>query len=85
MYEIFDSFCLVPTWDTSHPADRQRFRAALDQVILRPDFSPETMGEYIEQHHAEPIWPKDSVKLRIVIDGLVDQARAEMSRVQARR
>ena len=78
MYSAFDSFCMVPTWDTTHPADQERFRLALLEVVDLPVFSPEAMGEYIEHHHSEPIWPKSRTELRRVIDRLVENAAAEL-------
>ena len=53
MYEVFDSFCKLPTWDTSHALDERRFRAALSEVVHLPDFSPEEMGRYIQLNHAK--------------------------------
>lgn len=76
MYDVFDSFCKIPTWDTSHPLDVDRFRAALSEVIHHPDFSPEAMGDYIRANHAEPIWPKSPAQLARVISGLVSEAEA---------
>lgn len=80
MYRVFDDFCKIPTWDTSHPADQERFRRALCEVVSHPDFSPEMMGSYIEEHHAEPIWPKEPATLKLVIARLVEEARTEMLR-----
>ncbi len=82
MYEIFDGFCQLPTWDTSHPADRERFRSALLDAVHMPGFSPEAMGAYIEANCAELIWPKSEDELKRVIAGLVEEARAELLRVQ---
>jgi hypothetical protein len=80
MYAAFDSFCKIPTWDTTHPADQERFRLALLEVVRFPGFSPEAMGEYIEHNHSEPIWPKSQVELRHVIDRLVEKAMTELRR-----
>ncbi len=55
MYEVFDSFCKLPTWDTSHALYEERFRAALSEIVHLADFSPEEMGRYIQLNHAEPI------------------------------
>ena len=80
MYSAFDSFCEVPTWDTSHPADQERFRLALLEVMRLPGFSPEAMGEYIKHHHSQPIWPKSQAELNRVIEGLIEKAATELSR-----
>lgn len=84
MYEVFDSFCKLPTWDTSHALDERRFRAALSEVVHLPDFSPEEMGRYIQLNHAEPIWPKTAAQLDTVIDRLMEYATAEQNRVRYR-
>ena len=84
MYEMFDAFCRRPTWDTSHPSDRQIFRAALSDVVRLPGFSPEEMGNYIRANHANPIWPKSEAELSKVIDGLVGEARASLARMRAK-
>jgi hypothetical protein len=85
MYSAFDSFCKIPTWDTPHPADAERFRLALAEVVHLPGFSPDAMGAYIEQHHSEPIWPKSQAELRRVIDRLVEKAMGELSRYRRAR
>ncbi|MEA3051809.1 MAG: hypothetical protein QOG72_712 [Sphingomonadales bacterium] len=85
MYSAFDSFCKVPTWDTTHPADAERLRLALLEVVHLPGFSPEAMGAYIEKHHGQPIWPKSPAELRRVIDRLVAKAMAEQGRHRQRR
>lgn len=84
MYDVFDSFCKLPTWDTSHTLDEERFRAALSEVVHLPDFSPEEMGRYIQLNHAEPIWPKTAAQLATVIDRLVEYATVEQNRVRFR-
>jgi hypothetical protein len=81
MYEVFDSFCKIPTWATSHALDERRFRAALSEVIHLADFSPEEMGRYIQMNHAEPIWPKTAAQLNKVIDRLVEYATVEQRRI----
>ena len=84
MYEVFDSFCKLPTWDTSHALDEERFRAALNEVAHLADFSPEEMGRYIQLNHAEPIWPKTAAQLNKVVDRLVEYAAVEQSLVRRR-
>lgn len=84
MYDVFDTFCKVPTWDTSHAFDEGRFSAALSEVVHLPDFSPEEMGRYIQLNHAEPIWPKSAAQLNQVIDRLVKYAIVEQKRVRCR-
>lgn len=84
MYEVFDNFCKVPTWDTSHALDEGRFRAALGEVVHLADFSPEEMGCYIQLNHAEPIWPKTGPQLEKVINRLVEYAAVEQNRVHSR-
>lgn len=78
-YSVFDSFCKIPTWDTPHALDEQRFYLALKQVIDDSTFSPEEMGDYIRQNHASPIWPKSSENLEAVIERLVANAWAVKS------
>lgn len=80
MYEVFDSFCKIPTWNTSHPLDVDRFRAALAEVVHEPDFSPEAMGDYIRANHAEPMWPKSPAHFDRVISGLVSDAAIALHR-----
>lgn len=84
MYEVFDSFCKLPTWDRSHALDERRFRAALSDVVHLPDFSPEEMGRYIQLNHEEPIWPKTAAQLDTVIDRLMEYATAKQNRVRCR-
>lgn len=83
MYEVFDSFCKIPTWDTSHPLDVERFRTALSEVVCLPGFSPEAMGAYIRANHADPIWPKSVVKLEQVISALVLEARTKQEGIRS--
>ncbi|QDZ09811.1 hypothetical protein [Devosia ginsengisoli] len=84
MYEVFDSFCKIPTWDTPHALDEGRFRAALSEVVHLADFSPEEMGRYIQLNHAEPIWPKTAAQLDKVINRLVEYATVEQKRAHRR-
>jgi hypothetical protein len=84
MYEVFDSFCKIPTWDTSHALDEGRFRDALSEVVHLTDFSPKEMGRYIQMNHAEPIWPKTAGQLNEVIDRLVEYATVEQNRIRYR-
>lgn len=81
MYDVFDSFCKVPTWDTPHALDEGRFREALAEVVRRPDFSPEEMGRYIRLNRADPIWPKTEAQLDEIVDRLVGYATIEQRRV----
>lgn len=67
MYEVFDRFCKVPTWDTPHALDEERFRAALSEVVHLAGFSPAEMGRYIKLNHVEPIWPKTVAQLELTI------------------
>lgn len=82
MYEAFDAFCRRRTWDSSHPSDVQVFRAALGGVVRHPGFSPDEMGDYIRQNHAQPIWPKSKAELDKVIRGLVRDAQIALGRVK---
>jgi hypothetical protein len=84
MYQVFDKFCKVPTWDSPHPLDLGRFRNALSEVVHRTDFSSEAMGLYIEQNYVQPIWPKDPAELRLVIDRLVEEADAAVQKLRTR-
>lgn len=74
VYEAFQEFCRMPTWDSFHPIDRKRFEESLSLVVRDPAFSPEAMGEYIRAHHVEPIWPLAADKLHQVISRLVARA-----------
>jgi hypothetical protein len=73
-YSVFDSFCKVPTWNTSHALDERRFNDALSKVVHDKDFSPEAMGDYIRNIHSNPIWPKESEELQNVISQLISNA-----------
>lgn len=79
MYKVFDDFCRRPTWDTSHPSDRQIFRAALRSAIRLPGFSPEGMAAYIRANHAKPIWPKSDAEIAKAIGSLVKEAKAALA------
>jgi hypothetical protein len=46
-YDVFDSFLARATWHTSHPNDERAFYRCLREVVARPDFSPDSMGEYM--------------------------------------
>jgi hypothetical protein len=46
-YGVFDPFLARETWHTSHPLDDKAFYRCLFEVVDLPDFSPETMGEYM--------------------------------------
>ena len=81
MYNAFSGYCRRPTCDTSHPSDVKVFRTALRETVRQPGFSPEAMGEYIHQNHADPTWPKTKVELDKVIAGLVKEAKAVLNRV----
>ncbi|MCH4151418.1 MAG: hypothetical protein LKF30_05655 [Sphingobium sp.] len=74
MYSVFDQFCRRPTWDTFHPSDLKKFKAALEFAAQHPKFSPEEMGEYIRQNHTQPMWPKSSEQIGLVITRLVREA-----------
>lgn len=81
--KFFDRFCKVPTWDTPHALDEERFRTALSEVVHLAGFSPAEMGRYIKLNHVEPIWPKTAAQLDIVIDRLVNYAADEQSRLSS--
>jgi hypothetical protein len=61
-YNVFDPFLNMDTWHTSHPLDDRRFFVCLSKVVREPDFSAETLGEYIRkakgidnsEHHFAP-------------------------------
>jgi len=74
LYEVFDRFCRVHTWETMHGHDERRFEEALAEVIDDPLFSPQAMGDYIRRNHAEPIWPKSDAHIEAVIARLVARA-----------
>lgn len=74
LYEVFDSFCRVHTWETMHGHDERRFEDALAAVVHDPLFSPEAMGDYIRRNHAEPIWPRSEAHIEAVILRLIGRA-----------
>ena len=84
-YSVFDRFCKVPTWHTSHALDERRFNDALKLVIDNPEFSPESMGEYIRQNHSDPMWPTGSDALDLAICGLISKAWAVKDYLSASR
>jgi hypothetical protein len=46
-YDVFDSFLSVDTWYTSHWLDDRGFFVCLSKIVQKPDFDPESMGEYM--------------------------------------
>lgn len=84
MYEVFDSFCRVHTWETMHGHDERRFEEALAEVLHDPLFSPEAMGDYIRRNHAEPIWPKSDAHIEAVITRLVARATERQMEIVSR-
>lgn len=74
MYEVFDRFCRIPTWETLHGHDERRFEEALAEVVHEPLFSPDAMGDYIRRNHTEPMWPKSDAHIEAVIGRLVARA-----------
>jgi hypothetical protein len=38
LYEVFDRFCRVHTWETMHGHDERRFEEALAEVVYDPLF-----------------------------------------------
>ncbi len=74
MYEVFDGFCRIPTWETMHGHDERRFEEALADVVHHPLFSPDAMGDYIRRNHAAPVWPKSDAHIEAVIARLVARA-----------
>lgn len=49
MYEVFDRFLAVPTWNTNQESDRIRFYLCLDRVVADPAFSPDEMADYMRE------------------------------------
>lgn len=84
MYEIFDSFCRVHSWETMHGHDERRFEEALGEVVHDPLFSPDAMGDYIRRNHAEPIWPKSDAHIEAVIARLVARAAERQIEIVSR-
>lgn len=84
MYDVFDRFCRVHTWETMHGHDERRFEDALAEVVHDPLFSPEAMGDYIRRHHAEPIWPKSDAHIEAVINRLVARAAERQVEIVSR-
>lgn len=84
MYEAFDRFCRVHTWETMHGHDERRFEEALAEVVHDPLFSPDAMGDYIRRNHAEPIWPKSDAHIEAVIARLVARATERQIEIVSR-
>ena len=53
MYEAFDSFIRVETWQTRQPGDDERFHLALGKVVWSNNFDPDQMANYLRKE-AEP-------------------------------
>ena len=49
MYDAFDGFIRVGTWQTRQPSDEERFHLALGKVVWSDDFDPEDRGSYFAQ------------------------------------
>ena len=47
MYDAFDSFIRVGTWQTRQPSDQERFHLALGKVVWSNDFDPDQMADYL--------------------------------------
>jgi len=75
-YSVFDSFCKIPTWNTTHPLDERRFMQALGQVVGDPDFSAEAMGQHIREHCTDPMWGISDGEMDTTIERLVRDAEA---------
>ncbi len=84
MYEVFDRFCRVHTWETMHGHDERRFEEALAEVVHDPLFSPDAMGDHIRRNHAEPIWPKSEAHIEAVIGRLVARATERQIEIVSR-
>jgi len=55
MYDAFDSFIRVGTWQTRQPSDEERFHLALGKVVWSNDFDPDRMADYLrEKLHLPP-------------------------------
>ena len=46
MYDAFDGFIRVGTWQTRQPSDEERFHLALGKVVWSDDFDPDQMADY---------------------------------------
>jgi hypothetical protein len=53
MYEAFDEFLNVETWESFQEEDQRRFYRALDKVVRNRDFRTSRMVEYIEQKYIQ--------------------------------
>jgi len=49
MYDAFDSFISVGTWQTRQPSDQERFHLALGKVVWSNDFDPGQMADYLRE------------------------------------
>ena len=49
MYDAFDSFIRVGTWQTRQPSDEERFHLALGKVVWSNDFDPDQMSDYLRE------------------------------------
>ena len=84
MYEVFDSFSLVHTWDTMHGHDERRFEEALAEVVHDPLFSPDAMGDYIRRNRADPTWGATEAHIEAVIGRLVARATERQVEIVSR-
>ena len=49
MYEVFDTFLGKETWHTRHDFDEIRFFRCLKEIVKKPAFDPDKMGEYLQE------------------------------------
>ena len=70
-YDVFDPFLARDTWHTSHPLDERAFYRCLQKVVEHPDFSPESMGKYIESAKKRTL---EEYYLTQCVQGLVSKA-----------
>jgi len=49
MYDAFDSFIRLGTWQTRQPSDEERFHLALGKVVWSNDFDPDQMADYLRE------------------------------------
>lgn len=82
MYEAFDAFLAVDTWHTGHPSDGERFYKVLHEVVQKPGFNPDQMGQHMREKLGVPIDDEDH-PFNSAIDRYVAAAWAVKEYLQA--
>ncbi len=73
-YSPIESYCKIPSWNTTHPHDDRRLAAALDELVAQPGFEIERLLAHIRANHAEPVWGWKLGELERVLDRVAERA-----------